>query len=71
MKIELKIYKCGMGNFFWSYWIKINGKEIKHKPLIYRMWDKEKTALKNGIKAISKITTNAPSKHKPLKKQKG
>jgi len=55
MKIEIKTYKSGMSNYYWTYRVKINGKNCKMKPHIYRLYMYEKTAFDNALRFVKKI----------------
>lgn len=54
MKYILIIKKTGAGNWFWSYNLFIDGKLAPMPPLIYRMWHKKQTAIRNGMKQLNK-----------------
>lgn len=60
MKVEFITYQCGDGKRYWTYSVLINGEEVKTVPLIYRMYDKEKTAIRNALKVIKLKTENLP-----------
>jgi hypothetical protein len=54
MTIRLEILKTGAGKKYWSYNLFIDDQFVSSCPkLIYRMWDKEATALRNGIKFLN------------------
>jgi len=58
MIIKLEIKKVTRNKMYWSYNLFINAKFVDSCPdIIYRMWDKEQTALRNGIKFLNKHLT--------------
>ena len=59
MKIEIETFACGMSNMYWTYDIRINGKEVPRPSAIYRMYTKEKTAIKNAVKILNKAIKNS------------
>lgn len=54
MKIELVTYKSGDSDRYWTYTLLINSDHVKSIPIIYRLYDKEKTAIRNGLKLLNK-----------------
>ena len=58
MKVEFITYKC-VGTKFWTYSVFINGEKVKSPNFIYRLYDKEKTAIRNAIKLIKLKTENS------------
>lgn len=55
MKIELETNRCGAGSQWWTYSVVLNGKLVESKPLIYRMYVKESTAIRHGQNFIDSV----------------
>lgn len=54
MKVSVFTYKCGHNDMWWTYAAWINSDQLPSPPIIYRMYKKEETALRNGQKLLNK-----------------
>ena len=54
MTIEIEISACTPRQYYWTYYVIIDGKMIATPDIIYRMYRNRQTAVRNAYRVIDK-----------------
>lgn len=55
MEVVIKVYRCGLGNKYWTYDVVVDNVSVPNARIIYRMYAKEDTAMRNGIRVLKQF----------------